>query len=79
MNILIIIICGIQDQKTPDGYYNIGRMIKLFNAKGGQIKACGSCMDARGLNQEMLQKGVIKGTMKELATWTIEADKGITF
>lgn len=73
------VICGIQDQKTPDGYYNIGRMIKLFNAKGGKIKACGSCMDARGLNPGMLQKGVVKGTMKELAKWTFEADKEITF
>ena len=55
------VICGIQDQKTPDGYYNIGRMIKLFHTKGGKIKACGSCMDARGLQTEMLQKGVQKG------------------
>jgi len=73
------VVCGIQDQKTPDGYYNIGRMIKLFHAKGGQIKACESCMEARGIHPEMLQKGVQKGSMQELAKWTIEADKEITF
>ena len=73
------VVCGIQDQKTPDGYYNIGRMIKLFNTKGGQIKACGSCMEARGIRTEMLQSGVQKGSMQELALWVFEADKEITF
>ena len=73
------VVCGIQDQKTPDGYYNIGRMIKLFHGKGGLIKTCGTCMDVRGIHTEMLQVGVQKGTMKELAEWTFNADKEITF
>lgn len=32
------VTCGIANQKTPDGYYNIGRMIKLFVVKGGKVK-----------------------------------------
>jgi uncharacterized protein involved in oxidation of intracellular sulfur len=27
--------CAVKDQKTPDGFYNIGRMLKLIISKGG--------------------------------------------
>ncbi len=73
------VICGLANQKTPEGYYNVGRMIKLFLAKRGKIKTCGTCMDARGISEQLLQNGVERGTMGELAQWTIEADKVITF
>jgi MFS family permease len=70
---------GLANQKTPDGYYNIGRMLKVFLAKKGNVKACGTCMDARGIAEELLQKGVERSTMGELAQWTMAADKVITF
>ena len=71
--------CGVAEQKTPDGYYNIGRMMKLFATKGGKVKACGTCMDARGMNEGMLQDGVQRSNMTEFAQWTVDADKIITF
>jgi uncharacterized protein involved in oxidation of intracellular sulfur len=70
--------CGLNEQKTPDGYYNIGRMIKLFIAKGGKVKACGACMDARAVNEKMLLKGVQRSNMIEFAQWIVDADKVIT-
>lgn len=73
------VICGLANQKTPDGYYNIGRMLRVFLAKKGNVKACGTCMDARGIAEELLQKGVERSTMDELAQWTMAADKVITF
>lgn len=73
------VTCGLADQKTPDGYYNIGRMVKAFISKGGKIKACGTCMDARGMSELTLQKGVEKSNMSELGHRTIEADKVISF
>lgn len=73
------VTCGLADQKTPDGYYNIGRMVKAFISKGDKIKACGTCMDARGMSELPLQKGVEKSNMSEFGRWTIEADKVITF
>lgn len=72
-------VCGLANQKTPDGYYNIERMLRVFLAKKGNVKACGTCMDARGVAQELLQKGVERSTMDELAQWTMAADKIITF
>ena len=37
-------------QKTPDGYYNIERMLKRVIAGKGDVLLCGACMDARGLS-----------------------------
>lgn len=33
-------------QKTPDGFYNAGRMVKRAVLKG-KVLLCGTCMDAR--------------------------------
>lgn len=33
------IFCGLQNQKTPDGYYNIGRMINGLLKRGYDIHA----------------------------------------
>ena len=36
-------------QKTPDGYYNIERMLRRLVSGHGQLLLCGTCMEARGL------------------------------
>ena len=33
------VFCGKRNQKTPDGYYNIERMIKGLLRKGGKVYA----------------------------------------
>lgn len=71
--------CGISEQKTPDGYYNIERMMKVFIRKGGKVKSCGTCMDARGIGEQQIREGVQRSNMMEFGQWTIEADKVITF
>jgi uncharacterized protein involved in oxidation of intracellular sulfur len=68
--------CGVACQTTPNGYYNIERMLKILAAKGGKIGVCGTCMDARGIKPESLVQG---GSMDELTCWTQEADKVIVF
>ena len=37
------------NQNTPQGYYNIERMLKLALTKQAKVKICGSCAEARGL------------------------------
>jgi len=73
------VTCAIPNQKTPDGYYNLERMLKSVIRKGGEVKACGGCLDARGLKEVVLIEGVASSTMKELTQWTYDADKVITF
>lgn len=71
--------CAIGGQTTPNGYYNIARMIKGLAAKGSQIGICGTCMDARGIRPEMVTEGSRRSTMDELTRWTTEADKVLVF
>jgi uncharacterized protein involved in oxidation of intracellular sulfur len=66
-------------QKTPDGFYNLERMLRGLEAKGIEIGACGTCLDARGMTDDPLAGGAHRSSMAELATWTIWADKVITF
>lgn len=66
-------------QKTPDGYYNVERMLKRVQAGKGQILLCGTCMDARGLTDAEMMEGARRSTMDELAAATLAADKVLVF
>jgi uncharacterized protein involved in oxidation of intracellular sulfur len=66
-------------QKTPDGYYNVERMLKRLLAANGKVLLCGTCMDARGLDDTALVTGAQRSTMDELAAATIKADKVVVF
>jgi uncharacterized protein involved in oxidation of intracellular sulfur len=65
-------------QKTPDGYYNVERMLKRLAGKG-RVLLCGTCMDARGLSDAEMMDGARRSTMDELAAATLEADKVLVF
>ncbi|MHB1687893.1 MAG: DsrE/DsrF/TusD sulfur relay family protein [Ignavibacteriaceae bacterium] len=71
--------CAVANQVTPSGYYNIERMIKSVINKGGQVKICGTCADARGIKNLPLIEGAEISTMSELAQWTMDSDKVLTF
>jgi uncharacterized protein involved in oxidation of intracellular sulfur len=73
------VTCALPNQTTPQGYYNIERMLKAVISNGGQVKACGSCSEARGIKGLALLEGVEISTMSQLAQWTVEADKVLTF
>ncbi|MFN2313025.1 MAG: DsrE/DsrF/TusD sulfur relay family protein [Bacteroidales bacterium] len=46
--------CALANQITPNGYYNIERMLKAVLAKGGKVKICGGCAESRGLKSTPL-------------------------
>jgi uncharacterized protein involved in oxidation of intracellular sulfur len=71
--------CALSTQNTPQGYYNIERMLKSILAKGGKVKACGSCADARDLRELKLIDGVEISNMSELAQWSVDSDKAFVF
>lgn len=66
-------------QKTPDGYYNVERMLKGVIAGKGQILLCGTCMDARGLADTEIMAGARRSNMAGLAAATLAADKVLVF
>jgi len=67
-----------QGQQVPQGFYNIGLMLKSVLRKG-QILLCGTCMQARGLKEEELLSDARISTMPELAELTLAADKVLVF
>jgi uncharacterized protein involved in oxidation of intracellular sulfur len=62
--------------KTPEGYYNVERMLKRLAGKG-RVLLCGA--DARGLADSELMEGARRSTMDELAAVTLAADKVLVF
>jgi len=71
--------CAAADQKTPDGFYNVARMIKGLVRKKVPIGVCGSCREARGLTDDRLAEGAHGSSMEELASWTQWAEKALIF
>jgi len=66
-------------QTTPDGYYNLERLIKRLAKDNSDVLLCGTCMDARGLDNEDMLEGARRSTMDELAEATLAADKVLVF
>ena len=73
------VVAGKAQQKTPEGYYNIERMLKRMIGSKGAVLLCGTCMDARGMNEAELLEGAQRSTMDALANATVEADKVLIF
>lgn len=73
------VLAGKSQQKTPDGYYNVERMLKRVLSNKGQVLLCGTCMDARGITDTELMDGARRSTMDELAAATAEADRLLVF
>jgi len=73
------VLCAKRGQKTPDGYYNLERMIHRVISARGRVLMCGTCLDARGLTVEDMLEGAVRSTMDELAEATLAADKVLVF
>jgi uncharacterized protein involved in oxidation of intracellular sulfur len=66
-------------QRTPDGYYNVERMLKGVIAGKGHVLLCGTCMEARGLGDAEMLTGARRSSLAELATITASAEKVLVF
>lgn len=73
------VIAARKGQKTPDGYYNVERMLKRVLTGKGRVLLCGTCMDARGLVETDVMDGAERSTMDELARLTATSDKVLVF
>lgn len=66
-------------QTTPEGYYNLERMLGRFGLAKGHILVCGTCMAARALADGELLPGAKRSTMDALAEATAAADRVLVF
>ncbi|MGU3412900.1 DsrE/DsrF/TusD sulfur relay family protein [Enterobacteriaceae bacterium C23F] len=72
------VTAGLRGQKPAEGY-NIQQMLEILTAQDVPVKLCKTCTDGRGITGLPLADGVEIGTLVELAQWTLEADKVLTF
>jgi len=73
------VACAVSGQQTPNGYYNLERLLGAAMERGAEVGLCGSCMDARGVGEAQLVDGTRRSNLDELASWTQWADKVIVF
>jgi uncharacterized protein involved in oxidation of intracellular sulfur len=66
-------------QQTPNGYYNLERMLKGVLARKGEVLLCGTCMDARGLRESEIVEGSRRSTLDELTELIGSADRVLVF
>ena len=66
-------------QQTPNGYYNVERMLKGVLGRKSQVLLCGTCMDARGIKETEIVEGSRRSTMDELTERTVAAAKVLVF
>lgn len=70
---------AVAEQQLPDGYYHLDRMLKSIVRHGGEVGLCGTCMDARAVEEGRLVEGARRSSLEDLASWAVWADKVITF
>lgn len=71
--------CAVAGQLTPDGYYNLERMIKGLAKKGVLVGCCGTCLKARGIADDRLVDGATHSGLEELTDWVLWAERTISF
>ncbi len=72
------VACAKAGQSTPQGYYNVERMLIPIRRKG-LVLACETCLAARGLEAKDLAEGCRSAKLGELATLVLAADQVLTF
>ena len=71
--------CAKANQRVPQGYYNVGVMLRGANRHGAEVGVCGTCMDARGITDGELAEGTKRSSLEQLTDWTSWADKALVF
>jgi len=73
------VTAALSGQQTPQGYYNIERMLSEVVNGGAEVLLCKTCSTARGIAGHKLVEGARVGTMADLARWVVESDRVLTF
>ncbi len=70
--------CAVDQQTPPEGWPNIGDMLRDVIARGSEVKLCVTCVKARGLTYIPLIPGSQIGSMSDFADWTVTSDRVIS-
>jgi len=73
------VVAGKSSQRPPSGFYNIGLMLERVLKSNGEVKLCGTCMDARGIAEDEIITSASRGTLDGLREWTEWADQALVY
>src|SRR3970282_2026896 len=71
--------CAMAGQVLPNGYYHLDRMLTSALRHGAEVGLCGTCMDARAIDDGEIVAGARRSSLEELTDWTLWADEVVTF
>lgn len=71
--------CAAAGQVVPEGYYHLDRLLTSALRHGAQVALCGTCMNARALDESEIVEGAKRSSLEELSEWTLWADNVVTF
>lgn len=71
--------CAKRGQSVPSGYYHLESMLRDVSKRGGVVGVCGTCMDARGIDDDELIEGIRRSSLDEWTQWTLWADRVLVF
>ena len=73
------VYAALSNDKTPPGFYNIEKMMENVIQKGGVVKMCTSCGEARGMKDLKLVSGAEWSNLKTLTDWIADSDKVLNY
>jgi uncharacterized protein involved in oxidation of intracellular sulfur len=73
------VVSAVARVNAADAGYNVQETLRTLASQKIEVKACKTCMEARGIRPEDFAEGVQRGTLDELADWTDDADKVLVF
>lgn len=71
--------CAKSGQTVPQGFYNVELMLDRVARTEALVGVCGTCMDARGIEDGELVAGTHRSNLEELAAWAQWAEKVMVF
>jgi len=66
-------------QRPPEGYYNLEKMLAELVRNDTKVRACSTCLQARGLSQNDLVPGLEAGKLLDLVQWVKESKSVLSF
>jgi uncharacterized protein involved in oxidation of intracellular sulfur len=73
------VICGLGQPAPLNAFYNVQELLNGLAQRNTPIGACKTCLEQRGISDEMLLPSVKRSTLDDLTSWTEEAEKVLTF
>lgn len=73
------VVCGLGQPAPLNAFYNVQELLGALAQRNVPIAACKTCLEQRGISDEMLLAGVGRSTLEDLTNWTEDSEKVLTF